>query len=975
MTDDKVKIGITDMEIDFDMKTQIDKAMSYIFDVDMDNPDTEKNYPVVDVEKPGMATVFKQVVMFIGDVISFLCKLVKQTIEQIINSFFLPILSAGLPFTTPLLLKKVFDIIKGIISMIKEVISMVSKPMDWVLEKVGGKILSIKVPIPKFDIPLFGLKISIPQIDPLGLMKLEPFTMLPTEKITEINKLITNIQQKINYLPPNNITTKNILEEKLKEFEIEKKKLSKIQNDDINSLFNEIQDLQYQLSLLKEADNTAFLETTLKAMEECLNALKYNYFKTILELIDLIIEVHNNVIIKKKDVLNSYLNNILNNKETNKQISITLGDINTLINQGIIFNSDDFTINIVNTDINYVYKIINLSNVNFISYKFNDRLDIYQKEKDELEKNRTIIKKYKNKKGKDEIVYSYTGDFDHLNYVYNFIIEEIQKEEFELEELIDKYNLEETSIYGKQLKEFTNFLNKPFIKKLETSEQYITPVFTEEEKKYAEKIGQKLPASGIKITEVTVSGYTERIFTLKTILDSAKLDIKDLEKSIDDFKTRISEIPQKAVETTPTTKSKEEQKLETDIKKKTDDILLKSPSSIVNIQKIEVLKGIIKFPIDIIIGLITTLMIGIIDFITNLPLLKFDTLIQFFKNLLGLPNPKVLTDTMNAVVENIGIPSDYIRPVTNMVNVIPAASADVMDRLIKEKVLESIPFTIDIPPLSRIETLNIVNDDDDELILEEPTSEIEEPELEPEPESEPEIATEIPETVTDNIWSNLKYKENLGIIGAPLSSKRYYAELHYKNQIVIHHTASGPNIIGDLESWEKRRDKVCTPFIIDRLGNIYETYDYRYYSNHLGDVKNVGTLHKHSISIELDSWGWLKYDSKKSKYINWTGNDAHLYDSSVTSYINPYRKEKYYEKYTDAQLKSLGELLIYLSHKTNIPLTDHTNIMFNVNNSAISGNAGIWTHASYRSDKTDCHPQPELIEMLKAISKIKRGLN
>jgi len=34
---------------------------------------------------------------------------------------------------------------------------------------------------------------------------------------------------------------------------------------------------------------------------------------------------------------------------------------------------------------------------------------------------------------------------------------------------------------------------------------------------------------------------------------------------------------------------------------------------------------------------------------------------------------------------------------------------------------------------------------------------------------------------------------------------------------------------------------------------------------------------------------------------------------------------------------------------------------------ALDGKAGIWTHVSYRYDKSDCHPQPELINMLKTL--------
>jgi hypothetical protein len=34
---------------------------------------------------------------------------------------------------------------------------------------------------------------------------------------------------------------------------------------------------------------------------------------------------------------------------------------------------------------------------------------------------------------------------------------------------------------------------------------------------------------------------------------------------------------------------------------------------------------------------------------------------------------------------------------------------------------------------------------------------------------------------------------------------------------------------------------------------------------------------------------------------------------------------------------------------------------------ALSGTPGVWTHVSYRADKSDCHPQIELINALKEL--------
>ena len=41
--------------------------------------------------------------------------------------------------------------------------------------------------------------------------------------------------------------------------------------------------------------------------------------------------------------------------------------------------------------------------------------------------------------------------------------------------------------------------------------------------------------------------------------------------------------------------------------------------------------------------------------------------------------------------------------------------------------------------------------------------------------------------------------------------------------------------------------------------------------------------------------------------------------------------------------------------------------MFETNSLTLKGYHEVFTHVSYREDKSDCHPQPDLIEMLKSM--------
>jgi hypothetical protein len=61
------------------------------------------------------------------------------------------------------------------------------------------------------------------------------------------------------------------------------------------------------------------------------------------------------------------------------------------------------------------------------------------------------------------------------------------------------------------------------------------------------------------------------------------------------------------------------------------------------------------------------------------------------------------------------------------------------------------------------------------------------------------------------------------------------------------------------------------------------------------------------------------------------------------------------------------KLLIFWNERYGIPL-DYNQDMWALSSKALSGQDGVWTHVSFREDKSDCHPQPELIEMLKSLA-------
>ena len=81
-------------------------------------------------------------------------------------------------------------------------------------------------------------------------------------------------------------------------------------------------------------------------------------------------------------------------------------------------------------------------------------------------------------------------------------------------------------------------------------------------------------------------------------------------------------------------------------------------------------------------------------------------------------------------------------------------------------------------------------------------------------------------------------------------------------------------------------------------------------------------------------------------------------------YKGGFRGFNYFEAYTNEQISACETLIKYLSEKYSIQV-NYNEDMWNVSSNALKGESGIWSHVSYRSDKSDCHPQTTLIEMIK----------
>lgn len=213
----------------------------------------------------------------------------------------------------------------------------------------------------------------------------------------------------------------------------------------------------------------------------------------------------------------------------------------------------------------------------------------------------------------------------------------------------------------------------------------------------------------------------------------------------------------------------------------------------------------------------------------------------------------------------------------------------------------------------------------------------------------------------------------------PLNESQYIKEVAEKKQIVLHHTAGNSSGVGTIRNWNTdNRGRIATCVTISGKGQSKDTYDgqicqafsSKHWAYHLGIKPDVfrsrgikwQNLDKISIGIEICSWGPL--DKVGDKFYNYV--DREVAADQVTTLDTPYKGHKYYHAYTDAQIESVRQLLTYWNSVYGITLKYNDDI-WAVSDRALKGEAGVFTHNSYRKDKTDIHPCPRMIAMLKTL--------
>ena len=147
-----------------------------------------------------------------------------------------------------------------------------------------------------------------------------------------------------------------------------------------------------------------------------------------------------------------------------------------------------------------------------------------------------------------------------------------------------------------------------------------------------------------------------------------------------------------------------------------------------------------------------------------------------------------------------------------------------------------------------------------------------------------------------------------------------------KTIIYLHHTAGSSRPDWVVSGWDKDANEDGTPkriavaFVVGGIstrdndstwdGVIVRAFPETKWAFHLGAKNTNGLYDKMSIGVEICSYGPLTL-SKTGQYMTYVNTPVP--EDQVIQLPQPFRGFKYYHKYSDNQLESVRQLLIYLS--------------------------------------------------------------
>ena len=147
----------------------------------------------------------------------------------------------------------------------------------------------------------------------------------------------------------------------------------------------------------------------------------------------------------------------------------------------------------------------------------------------------------------------------------------------------------------------------------------------------------------------------------------------------------------------------------------------------------------------------------------------------------------------------------------------------------------------------------------------------------------------------------------------------FYKDTPAKERVVVHFTAG--YLKGDMAALTKKDNHVSTPFVVARDGTIYQLFASKFWSYHLGKGAQGGNeaMSKSSVAIELSNVAYLR--EKNGKLVDPYGAEycSPGDQAACVKLDKAYRGYTTFATFTDAQYKSLTNLLRYLTATYKIP--------------------------------------------------------
>jgi len=226
-----------------------------------------------------------------------------------------------------------------------------------------------------------------------------------------------------------------------------------------------------------------------------------------------------------------------------------------------------------------------------------------------------------------------------------------------------------------------------------------------------------------------------------------------------------------------------------------------------------------------------------------------------------------------------------------------------------------------------------------------------------------------------------------------LSADRYVKEEWTKKALCLHHTVGG-GARSTFEWWQQSPSRICTAFIIERNGIIYEVFDPKYEAWHLGGASALGVPYSdavrynyETIGIELASEGALRSGYELNTMLEkfglegkfdenylyafdidpdpdrpenrWFTNAKKLYNKKEDKHkfvdlSENWRGYRYFDAYDVPQVESLHWLINKLCNDFNIPkkLIEGDRNRYD---KSVLDHMGVFSHSNVRRDKTDVH--------------------